>query len=110
MRAALITLLPKPGKQNSKCENMLPVSLLNSDIKILCKVLARRFEGQLPQLVGGNQNAFIQGRHGFHNVWRVLNILHTQRVMKALPSLDVENTFDRVEWPYLFRSAYSLWL
>lgn len=97
MRVALNTLPSKPGKPNTKCENMQPISLLNSDIKILCKVLARRLEGQLPQLVGGDQNGFIQGRQGFHNVRRVLNILHSQREMKAtalcLPALALEIDF-----------------
>lgn len=65
-----------------KMWNMRPISLLNSVIKVSCKVLARRLEGQLPQLVGGNQNGFIRGRQGFHDVRRELNILQSQREAK----------------------------
>lgn len=50
MHEAVISLLLKKDKNILECSSFRPISLLNTDIKILAKVLACRLEGVLPSI------------------------------------------------------------
>ena len=107
MGEALIILLPKPGKPKSKCGNWHPINLLNSNTKILCKVIARRLEGILPSVVGKDQNVFLQGKQGFHNVRRVLNILYSQQGAPDTP-FNFGEGLQQSRWPYMSSPSFGL--
>lgn len=104
LRAAVISLLLKPGKCPLDRTSYRPISLMSCDTKILCKALAKRIELLIPNLIANDQNGFVLGRQAFHNTRRLLNILYAKQNARdhAILSLDAEKAFDRVEWSYLF--------
>lgn len=62
LNMAAITLLLKPGKTSTQCGSYRPTPLLNNDLKVLCKVLAKWLETLLPQMVHPDQKGFVPGR------------------------------------------------
>lgn len=102
---ATISLILKRGKPADECSSYRPISLLNVDFKILSKILARRLEKILPNIINVDQSGFVVGRNSCINMRRLLNIIqlsHQQKLTSMVIGLDAEKAFDRVEWPFLF--------
>ena len=62
---AIITLIPKSDKHNTKKENYRSISLMNTDAKILNTVLANRIQQHNKKLLPHDQVGFIPGILGF---------------------------------------------
>ena len=59
-RRALLTLLPKSGKDIRFLDNWRPLSLLNTDYKILAKLLSIRLQNVIDTLVSEDQVGFVK--------------------------------------------------
>ena len=67
-RRAIITLLPKKDKSREFLKNWRPISLLNTDYKILTKTIAFRIQKLLPDIIGPEPTGCIKGRYIGENI------------------------------------------
>lgn len=99
---ALITLIPKKGRDTMDPSNYRPLSLINVDCKLLTKILAFCLDKVLPDIVLGDQVGFLKGRTS--NLRRLLHLTrrHALGVTPvAALSLDAEKAFDRSDFFYI---------
>ncbi len=74
-RRAILTLLPKGEKDIRYLKNWRPLSLLNTDYKILTKTLALRLQKVLPSLIDPNQTGCMKNRYIGENLRILLDII-----------------------------------
>ena len=101
---AAIILLYKKGPRPD-IRNWRPISLLNTDYKLLSKVFAERLKKVLKEIIHSDQKGCIPGRYIGENIRLIDDILfeiENQSPESVIMQLDQEKAFDRVEWKWLF--------
>jgi len=74
-KEAVITLIEKKDRDRRLIQNWRPISLVNVDVKIGSKAIAKRLEKVLPYIIHHNQNAFVKGRTIFDAVRTINDVL-----------------------------------
>lgn len=75
MNTALITVFLKPNKDPTHPSSYRPLSLINTDLKIITKTLATRIETVMQSLMHPDQTGFIKNRHASDNSRRLFNLI-----------------------------------
>ena len=106
-KKAIIIILEKKDKDKRNISNWRPISLINVDVKIGSKAIAKRLECVLPSIIHFNQCAYVKGRTIFDAVRTVEDILeYTERfkMNERLIAIDFKKAFDSVSREFLFRT------
>ena len=105
-RQGTITLLPKKDKDCLYLKNWRPISLLNSDYKLIAKCIALRLKKVLEILIHKDQTGFVPNRYIGENINTILGILEYadfEDIPGVLVVIDFEKAFDYLEWPFIFK-------
>ena len=103
-KQGIITLLPKKDKDTRYLKNWRPISLLNTDYKIITKCIAIRLKRVLPSIIHVNQSGFMKDRYIGFNIRLLLDLIEyaeNQHKPGMIFSIDFEKAFDSVSWEFL---------
>lgn len=76
-KQAIISVIPKEGKDRSEGSSYRPSSVLNGDYRIFTSIIAGRLKNIIPDLI--HQTGFIKNRQTQDNVRRALHLMNKSK-------------------------------
>ena len=104
-RTSFLRLIPKAGKDLTKIGNWRPITLSNTDHKLITKAYSNRLSKVASPLVGPEQTAFISGRLINDNIMSIISTVNLanldDQVDSLKVSLDARKAFDSVSHSFI---------
>ncbi len=105
MGMGLMKLIYKRKGEEADLKNYRPITMLNTDLKILSKILANRLKEVMPSIIKTNQGYGVKERDIADTTISIkdtIRYMHEKNKDGFIISLDFEKAFDRVEHGFLF--------
>lgn len=103
MRRSIVSPIHKRGERHL-LENWRPISLLNTDYKIIAKAMANQLKAFLPEVIDESQSAFVPGRNIATNISCIRDAIfwaNETNARCAIIFLDWQKAYDRVDWSFI---------
>ena len=116
------TLLYKgKGSDRNDIGNYRPITVGNTDYKIIAKVFAERIKVVLPNIISNTQFGFMKGRNSaslLRQIDDIINLAREHNHIGYLFAIDFQKCFDSVSHPYIiyalkqfgFKNNYISWV
>ena len=106
-RRGILNLIPKAGKDSRYIKNLRPITLLNTDYKIIEKAIANKLLPALEHIIHKDQRGFMKHRRISVNIRKMLDIIHQvekEDLEAVILSLDFVKCFDKCSFSILHGS------
>ena len=106
-KQGVLNLIPKANKDTRFIKNLRPITLLNTDYKIIEKAIANKMLPALNEVIHKDQRGFMKDRRISVNIRKMLDIMHyaDQEDLEAvILSLDFVKCFDKCSFSILHGS------